>query len=596
MLRFSLFLFFYTTALCIGPQWFVEEGRKKEEEGKYLEALSLYKEAARLNPSYKEAIEGMGRCYLELTLLKEAEECFKKSLSIQPFSAWAHYWLAMTFWKGGKKKEAEEHFEKAHSILPKNPLILSKFAQFYEEQDAFQKAFSLYKKSIRTDPRFAPSYIGMARLWMKKDEDLSIFYLKKAKQIKGPSAEIALMFSEIFEKRGWISTAIQECEEALEKEPLSLPLLQKIASLYTKEKLYERAERTYKKILKIKEEPLFLFNLGELQRKMKREREALSNFYKAFSLNPYDEFSLHRTSYLSLRWEEIGSPRRIKLADIHKELGKKYFKDKKYTLAYHHYKIATALIPHDEEVRKKRVELLLEMDAIEEALEQLRILCDLSPQNIEYRDKLEELYYRKKESVSEREGIEGVTFLPRSLMVKVEGKGMRIGLEEVFYEKLLKLLEDTPYIKIEEAKDYISAKRKGAEFFAHVLVEEKEDGVKVSLNFVDIERLKEENIQFSATEKWYVETCLHTLISFLKEKIPPLGYIKKVNEPALKFIAGIGWLQGVRLGASLAVLRGREILGKAEVIEVDENVCVAKAPYSLIKKVKIGDLATIAKE
>jgi hypothetical protein len=119
--------------------------------------------------------------------------------------------------------------------------------------------------------------------------------------------------------------------------------------------------------------------------------------------------------------------------------------------------------------------------------------------------------------------------------------------------------------------------------------------VKVDVEFWDLKSLKEEKISFSAKGRWCMNRCLYTLLSFMRERILPKGYIKKVDEPTLTAIAGIGYLQGAKEGAKIKIWRKEKLLGEAQIIKVDEDVCMLHVPAPLIKEVRVGDLAQLIK-
>jgi adenylate cyclase len=86
---------------------------------KPIEAIGMFKKAMRLNP-YPPAYyyNNMGNSYLALNRYNEAEQAYKKSISIEPDMFLAHVGLTGTLSLMGKEKEAREQAEKVLRLDP----------------------------------------------------------------------------------------------------------------------------------------------------------------------------------------------------------------------------------------------------------------------------------------------------------------------------------------------------------------------------------------------------------------------------------------------------------------------------------------------
>jgi len=178
-----------------------------------LAAVSIVSLSPPSNLSYYLAMSHMkNKNYLE------AEEEFKKALSLEPDKGETRLQLAVSYLAQSKVCEALEELKQALSLEPDNSRINFFIAITYHEMGDTNKALEYYKKTVELDEGFALAYEGMADIYrVEKKWKAAMENAKKAidKNFLIPSAHSTL---------GWIYMARQDIEEAEKEFKIALNL------------------------------------------------------------------------------------------------------------------------------------------------------------------------------------------------------------------------------------------------------------------------------------------------------------------------------------------------------------------------------------
>ena len=96
----------------------------------------------------------LGLGYMNQGQYKRAMEKLDKSLTFNPDNAQAHHYKAELYRRLNQQKEAEEQFQMALSLAPKDPNIKNNYGVFLCEQGQYDKAYAQFRSSI-DDPLYA---------------------------------------------------------------------------------------------------------------------------------------------------------------------------------------------------------------------------------------------------------------------------------------------------------------------------------------------------------------------------------------------------------------------------------------------------------
>lgn len=179
-----------------------------------------------VGPSPADVYVGLSGAYLSEGNLSEAFKNAKKAVIVDPKSSNAFYMQALVYQRLGELAEAESSYLQAIELDPRNPVALNAFGSFvcnqgrFDDADGyFRRALSNplyetpwlayhnagwcreragdqegaetnYRAALRTNPRFAPSLLGMARISYEQANYLSSrAYLQRFAEVGRHTAE-----------------------------------------------------------------------------------------------------------------------------------------------------------------------------------------------------------------------------------------------------------------------------------------------------------------------------------------------------------------------------------------------------------------------
>lgn len=110
----------------------------------------------------------LGLAYMEQGEYELAMEKLQHALSLDSRSANAHHYVAELHQKLGQTKEAEEHFRRALSLTPKDPMLLNNYGRFlclqHRLEDAQEKFLAAAKQPFYKTPEVAYNNAGLCAM------------------------------------------------------------------------------------------------------------------------------------------------------------------------------------------------------------------------------------------------------------------------------------------------------------------------------------------------------------------------------------------------------------------------------------------------
>ena len=127
--------------------------------GEYDRALTLFKRASELSPSWTSHISTRGRCIGLVVTTRRRRKCTpRQSGSIRGTSTPALY-LAEILWKEGKEDEAIEYLKKSITRNPRSGKLHSELGLFYYSQGKEEDSLKEFTRAIELDPFLPVPYI-----------------------------------------------------------------------------------------------------------------------------------------------------------------------------------------------------------------------------------------------------------------------------------------------------------------------------------------------------------------------------------------------------------------------------------------------------
>ena len=144
--------------------------RQKMNDGKYGEAVKLWRQALRLRPNEKESWLGIGVAYQSVGLHEDAIEAFRKVIQFDPVYVVAWRWLGICGLLTKDFDTAIDAFKEATRINPGEVEILVELGTAYYGKDLRDEALAAYKEAIKLDPDLHAAWFEIGRFYVRTDQ------------------------------------------------------------------------------------------------------------------------------------------------------------------------------------------------------------------------------------------------------------------------------------------------------------------------------------------------------------------------------------------------------------------------------------------
>lgn len=128
-------------------------GKALIDAKQYKEAIEVLLKALQLQINFAPAHTNLGIAFQEMGMLKDALECHKTSLLLDPTDIYAQNKIADTYIKQKDYDKAHEHYQRVIELAPKDPNSYAKLASsLFSTQDRYEDAMALFRKALEVDP------------------------------------------------------------------------------------------------------------------------------------------------------------------------------------------------------------------------------------------------------------------------------------------------------------------------------------------------------------------------------------------------------------------------------------------------------------
>ncbi len=345
-------------------------------KGNLLEAVSLYREAIKVNPYYIPAHIKMALCYLGLGRYSDALEVIKKAeeldptdenikvvkakilhamgkdgkaknilyeiLKNNPQNLDARHALAVIFYHSYDYMEAQKLLVENLRYNPNHFWSLITLGRIFQEKRVFSTARNYYEKAIESSPENPWGYVNMALLYLESgDKNLAITFMEKAKSLSPEDPQILNLLSMAYIRAGKLSKSEQVLRKTIEKQGKS---------------------------------SLLLYNLAMTVELQNRNKEAIQLLQEALKLKPEDEVVRVALEELSMAYLEENNPLRKELSSYREKYAEQLAKNGFRKEAAFQFFRAVKLFPQSPLLRRKLAAQLWKTGRYKECLKQLELV------------------------------------------------------------------------------------------------------------------------------------------------------------------------------------------------------------------------------
>ena len=271
--------------------WF-DLGFVENKLGHADESIHAYRQSVAAKPEVFESNLNLG-LMLARSNNPEAERFLRAATQLKPTDhveeGQERAWLSLAhLLENHKPDEALNAYQKAATLVPKDPEPHLSAGLLYERQKDLAKAEGEYKQVITLDPGSNEAVIGLSNLYMKSGRLAEAEPLLRQLASQRPDdAGLHLQLGRVLAAKGNRDDAVAEIQTALRLSPGDREAQHDLAELLVQTGKLENAEKIYRDLsAKKPDDPELHQSLGEVLLKQRHFPEAQQEFMTAVKLKP----------------------------------------------------------------------------------------------------------------------------------------------------------------------------------------------------------------------------------------------------------------------------------------------------------------------
>lgn len=412
---------------------------KLERAGNIEGAISEYRQALRIDPTFARASGNLGLLYAQKGMDDEASVELTRGLSAIQNPLY-NKTMARILAQRKVYPLAIYHYSEAASKLTEDASVFAGLAEIYSATGQPEKALEEYRRALTANPAFEKAYLESASIYLQqKKPDLALAMLKKAETVNPQNREVHLALAGIYESKGdakqadyhsllagkpraastsppkptapttkaTSSNGIDEIKTALRENPNDVSNHEKLGKLYQAAGKDAEALDSYREAAHLNSNSYDVhLNLGILYEKAKLQDEAVVAYKKAIKVSPanaeahlrlgdirysrgvFPEAVEHYSQFLKLKPE---SP------DIHLKLARIFAKNKETGLAISSYNSVLKYSPNDVDANREIAAVYRAKGDNDKSVLHFRKVLELRKDDAESRTALVSIYVKNKQ-------------------------------------------------------------------------------------------------------------------------------------------------------------------------------------------------------
>ncbi|MDI6828743.1 MAG: tetratricopeptide repeat protein [Armatimonadota bacterium] len=368
---------------------------KAYQAGKFNDSIGYYQTALATEPNNTELIIKVGKAYALANQPDQAEAMYKRALSIDPKCVDAHYGLGLLCEVKGQFKEAAEHFAVVFAAQPDNADIKNRLAYTWLNLGRYEEAANLFEKIAESNPSDPVPVKTLVQVYLELNNGLKAEATLKRYAADNPGDLYATeLLAQFYEERGRLDEALEAFKEFVRQNPGSRDGENAIGNFYHRHRQFDKAAEVYAQMTKTdpKDERAWT-NLVNTYRDSGQIEKALqeADNWIANDPNTAAPYRLKAAIYReqrkfkeALRAHEKSKGAEQGSVDPYLAIAEIYWKDLgQLDYAIQELKDAARFFPSDLIVKKTMAEIYEEQKNYTAAIDILRNMELLDPQNVQ---------------------------------------------------------------------------------------------------------------------------------------------------------------------------------------------------------------------
>lgn len=218
--------------------------------GDYDSAINSYEVALSRSSDNIPLLYKKGKLLLQYTKYQDAEDCFRKIISLNENHEEARFDLAYALQLQGNLDEAEIEYKNTIKLRPAYAHAYNNLGILYKEKELLEPAVECFSKAVQYDASSVSAYSNLGHALQLLDKyEAALVACKKANELKPNDPEINYSLGLQYEKLGQYPSARHCFNQAslLDKSSIRYPLV--LARVFALERNFTEAIALYKSVI-----------------------------------------------------------------------------------------------------------------------------------------------------------------------------------------------------------------------------------------------------------------------------------------------------------------------------------------------------------
>jgi len=266
------------------------KGVEHFDSQQYAKAIEEYKLALRKNPDDTFSMYNLAVVYQDQGKTDQAEDLYKNVLKITE-DTFSRINLAGIYYNKGNSDKAFKQLETAANKNSDSAHPLSVLGEFKEREGKLAEAEQNYLKALSIDNQHAPTHYRLGRLHLKREKFVTgIEHLKQSIDLEDENPAYLEALGAEYERSGDYLEAINYFERVSVLEPDRLEIYIKLGDLYKKKKMFREALSHYWSALSLKNDDPYIhrsvLDIYKILSEQEIEQLKTLEGQSSFALNP----------------------------------------------------------------------------------------------------------------------------------------------------------------------------------------------------------------------------------------------------------------------------------------------------------------------